>query len=391
MSKLETIIPKGWQKKQIKDLLDYERPDKYIVESDRHISTGKTPVLTANKSFILGYTDENFGIYDNIPAIIFDDFTTDSKYVDFSFKIKSSAINILKNKKDTDLRFIFEKMKSITFPTGSHKRFYISQYQDMEIVVPPLSEQKKIAEILSTVNEEIKKTDEIIVVTEKLKNGLMQKLFTRGIGHTKFKKTEIGEIPAEWDIKELGGVCDVRDGTHSSPKYHQQGIPLVTSKNLVGDALDFDNVSLITDTDYKEIEKRSHVDDGDILFGMIGTIGNPVIVRKNRDFAIKNVALVKFPEKTVSNIYVLNYLKSIHTLDQFHKKMGGSTQKFVALGMIRKLLISIPPVSEQRKIAEILTSIDERISINQKIKEKLTSLKLGLMQDLLSGKVRTTH
>ncbi|MBI3274128.1 MAG: restriction endonuclease subunit S, partial [Candidatus Colwellbacteria bacterium] len=99
-------IPKGWQKKQIKDLLDYERPDKYIVESDNYINQG-IPVLTANKSFILGYTNEGSGIYKDVPAIIFDDFTTDSKFVDFPFKVKSSAIKILKEKNsDTDLHFV---------------------------------------------------------------------------------------------------------------------------------------------------------------------------------------------------------------------------------------------------------------------------------------------
>ena len=91
-------IPKEWDKKKIKDLLVFERPDDYIVESSVYTKSGKTPVLTANKSFVLGYTDEDFGIYENTPAIIFDDFTTDSKYVDFPFKIKSSAIKILKSK-----------------------------------------------------------------------------------------------------------------------------------------------------------------------------------------------------------------------------------------------------------------------------------------------------
>ena len=97
-------------RKKLGDVLDYERPDNYIVKSTIYNSNNKIPVLTANKSFVLGYTDENFGIYENIPAIIFDDFTTDSKFVNFPFKVKSSAIKILKRKsKDTDLRFVFEK------------------------------------------------------------------------------------------------------------------------------------------------------------------------------------------------------------------------------------------------------------------------------------------
>ena len=101
-----------------------------------------------------------------------------------------NAIKILKNKdKSSDLRFIYEKMKSIKFPVGNHKRHYISQYQDLDILLPPLEEQQKIAEILGAVDEDIAKTQEVIEATEKLKRGLMQQLFPRGIGHTKFKKT----------------------------------------------------------------------------------------------------------------------------------------------------------------------------------------------------------
>src|ERR1035437_5716434 len=95
---IKNDIPRGWERKKIRDLLNFERPDNYIVKSDNYTAVAKTPVLTANKSFILGYTDEDFGICKNLPAIIFDDFTTDSKYVDFPFKIKSSAIKILRSK-----------------------------------------------------------------------------------------------------------------------------------------------------------------------------------------------------------------------------------------------------------------------------------------------------
>lgn len=267
---------------------------------------------------------------------------------------------------------------------------YGSNIKDLEVVIPKnIKEQKKIAEILGTVDEDIAKTQELIKATEKLKRGLMQQLFTCGIGHSKFKETKTGQIPEEWDVLELGKVCDVRDGTHSSPKYHEEGYPLITSKNLVDNGLDFDNVSLISETDFREIERRSGVDDGDILFGMIGTIGNPVIVQKYRDFAIKNVALIKFNKSEMNNVFVLNFLKSTHTEKQFNQKKGGSTQKFIALGLIRQILITVPSQREQKEIAEILSTVDQKILANKKLKEKLTLLKKGMMQDLLSGKVRT--
>ena len=112
----------NWETKPLNELLDYERPDKYIVKDTNYINVG-IPVLTANKSFILGYTDETDGIYKNLPIIIFDDFTVSHKYVDFPFKIKSSAIKILKSKDDNILKFIHELMSTIDFDPTEHKRY----------------------------------------------------------------------------------------------------------------------------------------------------------------------------------------------------------------------------------------------------------------------------
>jgi len=172
-------IPKGWEIKKIKDLLDFEQPTKYIVESSNYTPDGKTPVLTANKSFVLGYTDETDGIYTNTPVIIFDDFTTDSKYVDFPFKIKSSAIKILKNRDEsTDLKFVYEIMKSFVFPIANHKRHYISQYQEIEIAVPPITEQRKIAQVLSSIDEEVQLTEQLKDGLSLLKKGLVTDLLS---------------------------------------------------------------------------------------------------------------------------------------------------------------------------------------------------------------------
>lgn len=379
-------IPKGWRRVKLGDVTAVTTGNR---DANHGSPSGKYPFFTCartvsrindfsfdteavlvagNGDFNVKYYNGKFDAYQRTYVL------SDFQHTTGNFlyqKIQQALNDIMKNNQGSSVKFI--------------KKGDITDYQ---LLLPPLPEQKKIAEILSTVDEEIQRTDEIIAASKKLKRGLMQKLFTCGIGHTKFKKTKLGEIPEEWDIKELGDICDVRDGTHSSPKYHQDGVPLITSKNLIGDALDFKNVSFISREDYLEIEKRSHVDDGDILFGMIGTIGNPVIVRKNRDFAIKNVALVKFFQSGVNNKYILDFLKSAHTLNQFQQKMGGSTQKFIALGVIRRLLVAVPGVQEQDQIADILTSVDKKISVNKKLKEKLTLLKKGLMQDLLSGSRR---
>ncbi|UFS77014.1 restriction endonuclease subunit S [Tardiphaga sp. 37S4] len=168
-----------WKSKMLADMLIYERPDKYIVLSTDYEETGSTPVLTANKSFILGYTNERFGICDNLPAIIFDDFTTDSKYVEFPFKVKSSAIKILRARTaDVNLKFVFERMRLLRHPIGEHKRYYISEYQNVEILVPELSEQTAIANVLTDIDMELASLERRQDKTRALKHGMMQELLT---------------------------------------------------------------------------------------------------------------------------------------------------------------------------------------------------------------------
>jgi type I restriction enzyme S subunit len=137
-------IPESWAWCLLEDVLDYEQPTDYIVTSTKYSDLYQTPVLTAGKSFSIGYTDETQGIFKDIPAIIFDDFTTESKYVDFDFKVKSSAMKILKTKPYVNLRYVYYFM-SITRLIGStHKRYWISEYSKLHIPLPPLKEQKRI-------------------------------------------------------------------------------------------------------------------------------------------------------------------------------------------------------------------------------------------------------
>lgn len=165
-------------------------------------------------------------------------------------------------------------------------------------------------------------------------------------------------LPAGWRWITARDFMDVRDGTHDSPKPVSDGIPLVTSKNLIGGSIDFSTCSFISEEDHLSISKRSKVDDGDILYAMIGTIGNPVIVNKSIDFSIKNVALFKFPNDDVFNRYVYHFLNSSLARRQFENKSRGGTQKFVSLGNIRDLEIPLPPLPEQKRIAAILDKAD---------------------------------
>lgn len=171
---------KGWQKKKLNDFLIYEQPSKYIVKSTEYDDGYPTPVLTAGKSFILGYTNETNGIFTDLPVIIFDDFTTAIKYVDFPFKVKSSAMKILKPKDpNVNLKFIYEMMTQINFQVADHKRHWIGEYNNLDIFVPKeTSEQNYIAQILFKMDNEISALKQKLEKYRMIKVGLMQNLLT---------------------------------------------------------------------------------------------------------------------------------------------------------------------------------------------------------------------
>lgn len=140
------IINSKWEMVKLGDILDYEQPTKYIVNSEDYKNEYKTPVLTAGQSFILGYTNEKTGIYDNLPVIIFDDFTTASKWVNFPFKVKSSAMKMLtpKDRKKTNLKYVYYMMQNIKFDSSIHKRYWISEFSNIKIPLPSKQIQDKI-------------------------------------------------------------------------------------------------------------------------------------------------------------------------------------------------------------------------------------------------------
>ena len=170
----------GWEVKKLGDFLDYEQPTDYLVSDTEYNDNNQTPVLTAGKTFILGYTNEEHGIFKNLPVIIFDDFTTAIKYVDFPFKAKSSAMKMLIQKNDkVNLRFVFEIMLQIKFQVADHKRHWIGEFCKLEITVPPTpEEQNAIAIILSDMDAEITALETKLEKYKKVKLGMMQNLLT---------------------------------------------------------------------------------------------------------------------------------------------------------------------------------------------------------------------
>ncbi|MCK2070971.1 restriction endonuclease subunit S [Aeromonas caviae] len=168
-----------WRRVELDDLLDYQQPTPFLVESTEYRDEYTTPVLTAGKTFILGYTNEESGVFsEKLPVIIFDDFTTDSKFVEFPFKAKSSAMKILTAKDGVSIKYVYEAMQLLDFAVGGHQRHWISIYSRLVIPFPNREEQQKIAAVLSTADQEISALQQKLDALKQEKRALMQQLLT---------------------------------------------------------------------------------------------------------------------------------------------------------------------------------------------------------------------
>lgn len=166
-----------WERMQIRECLSYEQPTKYIVASDEYNDKNTIPVLTANKGFILGYTDEVVGVYDKGDVIIYDDFTMDSKFVDFPFKVKSSAMKMLTAKENIDLYFMYCYFKYLNFSQEEHSRSYISKVEPTWVLIPIYQEQRRISENVRVFDKKIEAERKILEDWQQIKKGLLQQMF----------------------------------------------------------------------------------------------------------------------------------------------------------------------------------------------------------------------
>ena len=168
-----------WEVKRLGDLLEYEQPTKYLVSSTDYDDSYDIPVLTAGKSFLLGYTNERHGVFTQLPVIIFDDFTTATQFVDFPFKAKSSAMKLLKPRNpQVNLRLVYDMMQTIKFEMSDHKRYWISEYQKIEVPFPNPAEQTAIAEVLSDMDADLAALEARVAKARAVKQGMMQELLT---------------------------------------------------------------------------------------------------------------------------------------------------------------------------------------------------------------------
>lgn len=346
------------------DNFNVDIPTKYINEDSINNSAAK--IIPANSIAVV--TRVGVGKIALIPYIYAtsQDFLSLSKLnVDINFALYLLYLNIVK---------VVNKLQGTSI-----KGITKSELLKRKVLLPrEIKEQQKIGEFFKQLDDRIALQQRHVEQLKQSKQGFLQKMFPKdgeSMPEVRFK-----EFSEKWGYYKLGDMKDVRDGTHESPKYQLEGHPLVTSKNLKDNGLDLNEVSLISDLDFEAINRRSKVNVGDILFGMIGTIGNPVLIERD-DFAIKNVALIKENEK-VKNQFLNQLLKSPVFDKYIRREIAGNTQKFLGLSKIRNFQLHIPIVEEQQKIGEFFKQLDDLIAKNERELELLQETKKGFLQKM---------
>jgi type I restriction enzyme S subunit len=369
----------GWQAKPFDDCIEKVTYTAKIQRKD-FLNQGEFPIVSQEESFINGYWNNAADVFSvTTPIVIFGDHTKVLKYIDFDFVLGADGVKLLPPKPFLLPRFFYHQLRSVNLDSLGYARHY-KLLRELEIRYPPLPEQQRIVTLLDEA------FDGIATAKAHAEKNLQN---ARAIfeSHLQAVFTQRGE---GWDERTLGEIYDVRDGTHDSPKYHDKGFPLVTSKNLKRDGLSFDDVRLIDASDYRKINERSAVHKGDVLLAMIGTIGNPVVVEMEPDFAIKNVALLKVPVEQNSH-FLRYYLSSQFVVNKMQSEAKGTTQKFVGLGYLRSFPIIVPSGAKQAAIVYALDDLSTETNRLEEIyKQKsiaLDELKKSLLHRAFSGQL----
>ena len=263
-------------------------------------------------------------------------------------------------------------------------------FRNIQILVPPLDEQIEIAKSLQSIDLEIQRASDAYKKARDLKNALMRRLFTKGIGDNKLKKTEIGEVPAQWKVVPIGEVVDFQEGPGILAKdFRDSGTPLVRLEGLT-------SASLLTGCNYLDpamVEKKwSHFNlrEGDVLLSSSASLGRVAVVDKEAAGAVAYTGIIRFRPKDnqVLARFIRDFLVSNLFSDQISNQETGSTIKHFGPSHLRQIRFVLPSIEEQKSIIEIVTAVENELECYRRYLTNLRRFKKGLSQDLLTGKRR---
>jgi len=381
--------PKGWEIVKLEEFIDiYDKERIPLSEMERAKRKGVYPYCGANG--VLDYIDDY--IFEGEFILLAEDGGSYGKFENSCYLINgkfwvNNHAHIIKVKKNKSTnRFLLYMLNFLDlrpYVVGSTRVKLNQEYlRQINVFYPPFPEQQKIAEILGTVDEAIEKVDKAIEKTERLKKGLMRELLTKGIGHKEFKDTEISRIPKEWDIVRLGNQKLFKIIMGSSPPSSTYNAKKIGIPFLQGNA----EFGSIYPSPIKYCSSPQKITDkGNILISVRAPVGD--INLADQEYCIgRGVASIQ-PKNNFFNLNFLFYFLKFNKRC-FEKASLGSTFKAIRREEVDNFKVTKPNISEQQKIAEILSTVDEKINVEKKRKEKLGRIKRGLMQDLLTGKKR---
>jgi type I restriction enzyme S subunit len=295
----------------------------------------------------------------------------------------------LNNKLDIDFLLYFFKTKwgndllEFASPGGAGRNKTLGQkgFLELNIPAPLFEEQQKIATILSTWDKAIELKKQLIEEKKKQKKGLMKRLLTGELGLEGFE--------GEWEEVKLGDVVKIFLGLTYTPTYVPGGVPFLSVKDINGGNINFKNVKFISKSEYQKSTSNAKPKKGDILFGRVGTLGNPIIITEDIEFCIfVSLGCLRILDDNVYNYFIMHWMNSDSFKKQIESKIAGSSQKNLNTGWLKEFRLLLPSNVEQRKISEILSMWDKDIELLQKDLSALTLQKKGLMQLILTGIVR---
>ncbi|XZI52399.1 restriction endonuclease subunit S [Clostridium perfringens] len=378
-------IPSGWKVNKLKNILEV-----CYGKSQKEVETESGIYKILGTGGVIGYTNEYLW---NKPSVLIGRKGTIDKprYIEEPFWTVDTLF-YTKINNENNVKWIYYYLNNIDLKKYNEATgvpsLSVNNLNNIKVITPSLKEQEKIAEILSTVDEQIENTEKLIQKNQELKKGLMQQLLTKGIGHTEFKKTELGEIPKEWEIKLLEDLSiKIGDGLHGTPVYNKKGkYYFINGNNLnEGKIVLTNETKMIDKLEYEKYKKE--LNENTILLSLNGTIGNLSFYNYENIVLGKSVGYINLNDD-IDKIYIFYALSSEDIKKYFYKELTGTTIKNLSLNTLRRTKIKVPTILEQEKIALILSSIDEKIEKIKEKKENLNKIKKGLMQQLLNGKIR---
>lgn len=353
---------------KLEEIISYEQPSKYIVNSDQYDDSFEIPVLTAGKSFILGYTDETNNIFDNLPVIIFDDFTTSVQFVDFPFKVKSSAMKLLKNTEQADIKYCYYLLKFLQHTPENHKRQWLSATSQNIVELPTIEKQKnivmkldKILEVIDNQNKQLELLDEAIKAR-----------FVEMFGDNKYEELAVEKV-----------CTSIVDCPHTTPKYNGDlRNPAIRTSEIKKGFITWDTMKYVSDEEYIERTARLKPQQGDIVYGREGTFGNAAILPKGYKFCLgQRVMLLRPNNEFCISQYLLRALISDEVYNQALAKNNASTVAHVNVKDVKNFMIPVPPLELQNQFASFVEEIDKSRSRIQKSLEASQELFDSLMQE----------